>query len=195
VQCPKCRKVGLTESVLSDSLPVQCCAECEGNWIPTENYEVWQNQQAEKALPLKALTHKLDVDFQPSPYDDRAALCPQCQRYLSRAKVNLATPFFVERCQDCGIWCDRGEWEMLEKLGLSGNIEKLFSREWQVKVQKAQYSYQERQALINKVGLDLAKQIFELATVLGDHPEGDFALAYLMRRVGDKTQTRPQKSK
>jgi len=140
VQCPKCRKVNLTDEVLSDDLAVKCCTECEGNWIPTESYEAWQVQQGKKTVPPKALTQKLDVDFQPSPYDDKAALCPQCQRYLNRAKVNLATPFFVERCQDCGIWCDRGEWEMLQKLGLSGNVEKLFSREWQVKVQKAQYS-------------------------------------------------------
>lgn len=190
MQCPKCRKVDLTDNVLSDRLAVKRCDECKGNWIPMESYKAWQTQQAQTVIAPKILTQKLNVDFVQSPYDNKAALCPQCGRYLSRAKVNLNTPFFVERCQDCGIWCDCGEWDMLEKLGLNSTIEKLFSREWQARVQKEQYSHQERQALIDKVGSNLAQQIFELAAVLEEHPEGDFALAYLMRRVGDKTQAR-----
>jgi hypothetical protein len=41
---------------------------------------------------------------------------------------------------------------------------------------------QERRATIDKLGAELAAQIFELADVLKQHPNGDFGVAYLMRR-------------
>lgn len=196
MQCPKCRKVTLTDSVLSDNLGVKRCPDCKGNWIPASNYEEWQTQQPQQPITPTILAKKqLNVDFVQSPYDTKAALCPGCNRYLSRAKVNLNNPFYVERCRDCGIWCDHGEWDVLEKLGLSSTIEQLFSSTWQTKVHKAQYSEQERQALISKVGSDLAQQIFELTETLEDHPAGDFALAYIMRRVGDSVQLREKMQK
>ncbi len=185
MHCPKCRKIELKDSLLSDELEVKSCQECKGNWIPTEHYQGWKAKQPKTAIAVRTLTQKLDVDFVQSPYDAKAALCPNCGKYLSRAKVSLNTPFYVERCNDCGIWCDHGEWEILTQLGLSNTIEKLFSREWQAKVQKAQHYHKERQALVEKIGSELAQEIFALAEVLKDHPQGDFALAYMMRRVGE----------
>jgi Zn-finger nucleic acid-binding protein len=125
----------------------------------------------------------LDVDYVQSPFDTKAALCPECNCYLARARVGLKTPFYVERCPNCGgIWCDRGEWDVLEKLGLHTAIEQLFSSEWQARVKEREYAARERQATIDKLGADLAEKVFELAELLEGHPNGDFGVAYLMRR-------------
>lgn len=125
----------------------------------------------------------LDVDYVQSPFDTKAALCPECNCYLARARVGLKTPFYVERCPNChGIWCDRGEWDVLEKLGLHTAIEQLFSSEWQARVKEREYAARERQATIDKLGEDLAEKVFELAELLEGHPNGDFGVAYLMRR-------------
>jgi Zn-finger nucleic acid-binding protein len=103
----------------------------------------------------------------------------------------------VERCTQCrGIWCDYGEWDILQKLGLHTTIEQLFSNEWQTKVRSHQFSQQERQATIDKLGSELAERVFELGELLEKHPNGDFGVAYLMRRVAVNVQThdlKPQK--
>lgn len=181
VLCPKDRKTELADSVLAGDLAVKCCPDCKGTWIPPENYETWQQRQGhphDSSLPKT-----LNVDYVQSSLDAKAALCPDCNCYLSRARVSLKSPFFVERCSRCnGIWCDHGEWEVLETLGLHTSIERLFSSEWQIRMKEREYSERERQATIEKLGEPLAERIFELAELLENHPNGDFGVAYLMRR-------------
>ncbi len=180
VRCPKDRKTELESSRLSGNLAVQCCADCKGTWIPSGEYEEWQSHLPDRP---KGVPATLDVDYVQSPFDSKAALCPECNHYLSRAKVGLKTPFYVERCPNCnGIWCDHGEWEVLEKLGLHTAIEQLFTSEWQIRVKARESAEREREATIEKLGADLAHRIFELAEILENHPNGDYGVAYLMRR-------------
>ncbi|MBD2129950.1 zf-TFIIB domain-containing protein [Microcoleus sp. ZQ-A2] len=184
MQCPKCKKVMLLGGVLSKDLAVKYCQECKGTWIPAKEYEAWQTDQIGNPQRTEVPSGTINVDFVLSPFDTKAALCPECQRYLSRAKVNLKTPFYVERCMQCrGIWCDYGEWDVLEQLGLHTTIEQLFSNEWQSRTRERQFFDQERQATIDKLGSELATSVFELADALAQHPNGDFGVAYLMRRV------------
>jgi Zn-finger nucleic acid-binding protein len=181
VQCPKDKRVELVSSRLADTMEVQCCPDCKGTWIPPEQYVAWKRHQrpTEPTLPQPTL----DVDYVTSPLDARAALCPDCHHYLARAKVGLKQPFYVERCPNCGgIWCDHGEWEVLQQLGLHTSIEQLFSSEWQARVKEQNYAARERQATREKLGPELAEKIFELAALLENHPNGDFGVAYLMRR-------------
>ncbi|WP_225889303.1 hypothetical protein [Halomicronema hongdechloris] len=81
-----------------------------------------------------------------------------------------------------GIWCDRGEWDVLQRLGLDTHIEDIFSGDWQAQMRALEQADRERQALREKMGPELAAQIFELADRLEQHPNGDFGVAYLMRR-------------
>jgi Zn-finger nucleic acid-binding protein len=181
VQCPKDKKIELTDSLLAGGLQVKCCPDCKGTWIPPEDYQNWRRQQSQGEL--SELPATLDVDYVQSPFDAKGALCPDCGCFLSRAKVGSKNAFYVERCPKCGgIWCDRGEWDVLEKMGLHTAIDRLFSSEWQVKVREKEMAERERQATIDKLGEDLAYRVFELAELLEQHPNGDFGVAYLMRR-------------
>ena len=189
MQCPKCKKVTLLDGFLDNDLAVKYCQECKGTWIPAQEYEAWQAHQVWNSQYSELPSGTIDINYVQSPFDTKAALCPECRRYLSRAKVNLKTPFYVERCMQCrGIWCDYGEWDILEQLGLHTTIEQLFSNEWQTRVRDRQFADQERQATIDKLGSELAEQVFELAQALEQHPNGDFGVAYLMRRVGNNRQ-------
>ncbi|MEW6499062.1 MAG: zf-TFIIB domain-containing protein [Cyanobacteriota bacterium] len=185
MQCPKCKKAMLLDGILDGELAVKYCQDCKGTWIPAPEYEAWQAYQAENPTRMPDLpSETLNVDFVQSPFDSKAALCPECQRYLSRAKVNLKTPFYLERCMLCrGIWCDYGEWDILQRLGLHTTIERLFTNEWQTKARSRQFLDKEREATIEKLGSELAERVFELAEALAKHPNGDFGVAYLMRRV------------
>lgn len=181
--CPKDRKTPLQDDSLAESLAVKRCDGCKGIWLPSAEYEAWQAKQPPSDPDPSRLLEPLEVDFVQSPYDTKAALCPECGSYLSRAKISLEKPFYVERCANCGgIWCDRGEWDVLEKLGFHRTIQTLFTQEWQAKVRRCEMIEQERQAMIDKLGQDLAERIFALAEVLEKHPAGDFGVAYLMRR-------------
>lgn len=184
--CPKEAGIELQAQQLADGLAAQCCGSCGGTWIPGDTYSDWREQRVDLSQPfsLSVLPIALDSGFQPSNLDTRAALCPACRHYLVRGRINLkSSSFFVERCPNCqGIWCDGGEWEILEKLGLDTHIEQIFSGEWQAQVRTLEVVEREKQATADKLGPDLANRLFELAELLENHPNGDFGVAYLMRR-------------
>lgn len=191
VHCPKCKQADLVSVVLNKDLKANQCQECEGNWIRTEDYEVWQTKQPQ--TEMNWLLPNIELNYEPSILDTKAALCPECRRYLSRSKIQLDKPFYIERCPQCnGFWCDRGEWDILTQLGLHYHLEQVFSSEWQMQMREQKQIYSERQALINKIGMDLAHQIFALAEALRQHEHGDFAAAYIMRQVSEIPQSQNQ---
>ena len=183
MQCPKDKQVDLVSGQLIGQLGAHHCPECQGVWLAGADYGAWQQQQP-RAENLAALIDRaLEADAARSPFDARAALCPECNAYLARARVSTKTPFYVERCPNCkGIWCDRGEWETLQTLALHTVIDQMFLGEWQTRTREREQLAQERRATIDKLGADLAAKIFELAALLEKHPNGDFGVAYLMRR-------------
>jgi Zn-finger nucleic acid-binding protein len=182
MHCPKC-KSDLANGILSDMLLTKHCQHCQGDWISGRNYQSWRSERPERAPNPNALTQNYHLPYTPSPYDVRAAACPECGRIMARGKISLLQPFYLEHCLSCGgIWCDAGEWEVLEKLELDTNVGYVFSSTWQGQVRASHMSQLERQAVIDKVGEELAQQVFELSAILAKHPNGDFAAAYLMRR-------------
>ncbi len=186
-QCPKEGNIDLQDGQLAPDLPVKACPSCGGAWIPPENYVTWQRQQVDVDTPIQVsvLPLSLSTPLQPAPLDNRAALCPDCRSYLVRGRVTLQHgSFYVERCPSCnGIWCDAGEWEILQQIDLHTHVEYIFSADWQAQVRDLEHGERERQATVDKLGPDIAQRLFELAALLEQHPNGDFGVAYLMRRV------------
>lgn len=181
--CPKDRETELEQKPVGDGLMALHCPTCQGSWIESEDYLAWQETQ-DTALPdASVLNPVLDPEFEPSLEDVQAALCPVCQHYLSRSRIGFSQSFFLERCKNCGgFWCDRGEWDLLTRLGLNTHLEHLFTPTWQDSVRHREQQLTERRVLIEKVGEALANQVFDMAAQLEGHPNGDFAVAYLMRR-------------
>jgi Zn-finger nucleic acid-binding protein len=184
VQCPKCREVELADLVLAGDLTSYHCQKCEGDWLSGERYQAWQNNQ-DRPSKINTNLH-LDNPVKPGETDGKAALCPECRRYLSRVNVPVEQSFYLERCPECnGFWCDRQEWDILQKLSLHTSLEYLFTSEWQHKIREQKQSVSERQALIHKLGEELANEVFELGKKLADQTNGDFAVAYLARQVAE----------
>lgn len=194
MNCPKCKKIDLKETKLNQNLKAHQCSQCQGNWINGDAYKLWQSFQIGDQIEAPSNLTWIDENlegFNPSPFDTNAAFCPECKQYLSRGKVSVNPAFYVERCPQCkGIWCDGGEWEILNQLKLQDQLDSLFSSEWQSTVREKQHQHQEKQALIDKIGKDLASKIFALGDILENHPNGDFAVAYLMRKVGQSEQVK-----
>ncbi|MBD1875821.1 zf-TFIIB domain-containing protein [Nodosilinea sp. FACHB-131] len=186
-QCPKEGDIDLQDSQLAPGLAVHGCPSCGGSWIPPEHYATWQRSQIDPDAPVRVavLPLSLHTGFEPAALDNRAALCPDCRSYLVRGRITLPQgSFYVERCPNCnGIWCDGGEWEILQQLDLQAHINYIFSADWQAQVRELEHTEREKLATIDKLGTDIAQRVFELADLLEQHPNGDFGVAYLMRRV------------
>jgi Zn-finger nucleic acid-binding protein len=186
MHCPKCRSE-LVNGILSDLLLTKHCRECAGEWIPGRNYQTWKSTRAESPPNPNVLAQNYHLPYTPSHLDAKTAPCPECGSVMARGKITLKEPFYLEHCLTCGgIWCDRGEWEVLEQLKLDTNIAQIFSGVWQAQVRASHLNQLERQAVIDKVGIEIAEQVFDLANLLAKHPNGDFAAAYLMRRFKDR---------
>ena len=184
MQCPKCHNPELKELELAEGLISHHCDQCGGDWLSWEDYQAWQSAQEKPSTINVAL--KLKTDFKPSETDSKAALSPEARRYMSRIKIPTSPPFYLERCpESLGFWFDRQEWQAIEELGLHLSLEHLFTSEWQQKVREQQHSVSERQALIQKLGNELAEEVFTLGEKLADSENGDFAVAYLARQVTD----------
>jgi len=174
----------LLETTLAGGLPAARCLQCGGSWLPGLAYKHWKQEQGPAAANPERLLQGDRLQFQPSALDAKACLCPQCRRYLSRARVESKPPFFIEHCQECeGFWCDAGEWEAVRQLGLGTSLLELFDPQWQAQFREQQQAQAERQQMIDKLGPDLAQQVRELTDTILDHPNGDFALAYIMRKA------------
>lgn len=69
------------------------------------------------------------------------------------------------------------------QLGVSGALEQFFDSEWQMKFREQNAVNREQEQMLEKLGPELAQQVVELAQVLQQHPAGDYALAYLVRKA------------
>ncbi|WP_293162693.1 zf-TFIIB domain-containing protein [Okeania sp. SIO2C9] len=180
--------VDLEDAILNDIIPVKYCPESEGFWISGRNYEAWLASLPSWYAPEEILPYNQFEDFVPSPFDGKAGLCPECGTYLSRIKINIKKPFYIERClHDGGIWFDNAEeWKILESLGLHTKIHEMFSSRWQAKVRQHQQEMINRQTVIDKLGEEIAEYVFQLADILEDNPHGDCAATYMLRRFENK---------
>jgi Zn-finger nucleic acid-binding protein len=181
MRCPKQKNTELVASKLDHDLKCSHCQSCKGYWLSADDYEAWRSQQNKPKKPLSKLDFSLE--FKPSEYDSKAGLCPECGSYLARTRIDLQEPFYLERCPGCGgMWLDQGEWEVIKKLNLHVVLPHVFSSQWQIVMREMLQAEQERKAVVEKLGKDLAEQLFKLTDAIESHEHGDFAAAYIMRR-------------
>ena len=188
MRCPKETDRELIPDDLTKDLAVHCCEHCAGNWLPNASYQRWQAINAGlDAVPKEALPLALKTDYQPALLDGQAGLCPECGTYLKRSRINLRTSsFYIERCPNCeGLWCDKGEWEILESLGLHVQIPIVFAPDWQARIRVLEKVERQQMAVVEKLGPEVASRVFELADMLKGHRHGDFAIGYLMRKFNE----------
>ncbi|MEB3342101.1 zf-TFIIB domain-containing protein [Okeania sp.] len=181
--------IELEDAVLNDTIPVKYCSKSTGFWISAKDYESWLASLPSWYVPEETLPYYNQFeDFVPSPFDGKAGLCPECGTYLSRTRINIKQPFYVELCMSCGgIWFDNGEeWEILEQLGLHIKIRQIFSSQWQEKVRQHQQEMINRENVIDKLGEEIAQYVFQLAEILETHPQADYAATYMLRRFENK---------
>ena len=160
MNCPKCKNVALEKA--SFEAPYSC-SQCGGIWVLNEEI----NKLTEASFDDQQVEKTDDDD-----YDSKTGLCPNGHGIMIRAKMDFETPFYLERCTQCGgIWFDHGEWNQVARNHLFDNITEFWTMAWQRKHQ--QEKNREHFLELNKdlLGNDVFDLVLTLAEKLKDHPE------------------------
>lgn len=179
--CPKCRTTTLVAPDPRASRLLRC-PDCKGTWLPKD----------EARLEAVASLLATDSTIRPGEAgDSRTGLCPNGHGILIRARVELADPFFLERCPEChGIWFDKGEWNVLAAGHLLSDLEHLWDPSWRakMKLRRAEPGYVD--GLEQALGRPLYASIEVLATALKGlpHPLRQEALAHLEALLEDRSE-------
>ena len=110
MNCPVCKATTLVQEELEPGLPDKRCRQCGGRWIEGSRYLAWVAAHGRR-LADKPPEEGVEL---PVAESGKAKLCPECGRFLTRARVGRGASFHLERCGTCGgIWTDANEWEIL----------------------------------------------------------------------------------
>src|SRR5688500_2761878 len=107
------------------------CRFCGGRYLSFHEYWSWLSaleDPGDRPLDEGSL-----VEVPPSaPEHNFAKLCPECSHIMNRVKIELDSPFYIDRCGNCGgIWLDVGKWEVLKSRHLHVELHQINTAAWQ----------------------------------------------------------------
>ena len=167
MNCPVCKATTLVAEELEAGLAGTRCRQCGGRWIEGTRYLAWVAAQG-RQLAEKPPDDGVEL---PVAESGRAKLCPECGRFLTRAKVGHGVGFHLDRCASCGgIWTDANEWEVLKSRNLHDNLHFVFSGAWQADVLRTERERARDQLLRNKLGEADFAEVKRVRAWLDGHP-------------------------
>ena len=174
MQCPKCK---IEELRKNEHQSAYFCKKCQGMWLVDAGIPEYSEFSSEDS-----------GSSTDSPENDKVTgLCPSGHGIMIRAKVDLAEPFYLEKCVVCGgIWFDKGEAQRIGGSIFLEHLSELWSRAWQHKQRKEQSRRRFLEINQKLLGDDAFQTIMALALKLRNHPEKGRAMALLQQElVGD----------
>jgi Zn-finger nucleic acid-binding protein len=172
--CPACRGARLEPREIEPGLTGSGCPACTGLFIPFESYLAWQSTQPTAPSTASSPATSSSTD------SSNAKLCPSCGRFMTRFRLTLDIPFYIDRCGGCaGMWFDRGEWESLRSRGLHSRLHTLFNEthQHQLRHQEAARQHEDRLRLL--LGDASFMRARDFKQWLASHPQRAILLAYL----------------
>ena len=184
MKCPVCKDVSTEELELEEGLAAQQCPGCGGQWVNGAAYLRWVEQRGPKAPDDEPTAPPAGVTEPPVNDNLKAKLCPECGRFLTRAKVGRGVEFSLDRCGSCGgIWFDRHEWDVLKGRGLHDDVHFVFSDAWQAEVLRRDREAQHDRLLAQRIGEADWAEIKRIRAWLDAHPHRTELYAALVRDV------------
>ena len=102
----------------------------------------------------------------------KAKLCPECGRFLTRAKVGHGVGFHLDRCGACGgTWFDANEWEVLRARNLHDDVHFIFSAAWQAHVARREREEAHERLMAEKLGDADWAEVKRIRAWLHGHPQ------------------------
>lgn len=181
MKCPVCKTVELADAELDSGLPSQRCTKCGGQWVGQDAYFNWVGSQGPN-LPERAPAG--DVELVTGVESAKAKLCPNCGRFLTRARVGRGVNFHLDRCYTCGgIWFDADEWQSLKDRNLHDDVHFVFSAAWQAEVQRRDRDAQLERRMAQKLGEADWAEVKRIRAWLDAHPKRSELYAALTHDV------------
>jgi Zn-finger nucleic acid-binding protein len=175
MKCPLCKLHTFSNVSLDSGLKAKVCKRCEGYWIALADYETWLKKDRIEE------THGFS-EFSDDIHDSvDAKLCSDCSRILTKYKVGHGLDFYVEHCSDCGgIWLDKHEWEALKAKGLSDDITRMFSTQWQKAVRDEKKALTMEKVYTDRFGSEGYKKAKDFKAWLNSRHDRTALLSYIM---------------
>lgn len=181
VGCPICKNVPLTEKTLDEGLRAANCGICGGWWIDAGKYWQWIESRAGIAAANPAELKVDPATLREVKESGAGKFCPECGRFMARAKAAPGLSFLISRCGGCGgIWLDANEWENLRDAGLHDDIHRIFSDSWQTEITRAERAAHHDQLLTEKLGTEALAEIKRIKAWLDTHPKRAELYAFLV---------------
>jgi Zn-finger nucleic acid-binding protein len=181
MNCPVCKSVILAPAEVDTALASRQCGKCDGHWVASAAYFAWLEQRGTD-LPEKPAGSDVDLTISEVA---RAKLCPECGRFLTRAKVGHGVNFHLDRCGACGgVWFDANEWEVLRRRNLHDDVHFVFSSAWQADVARRDREAAYDRLMGEKLGDADWAEVKRIRAWLDGHPKRSQLYAALTWEVG-----------
>jgi Zn-finger nucleic acid-binding protein len=114
----------------------------------------------------------------------RALICPESGRLLSRYEVGHGLPFHIEHSPATGgVWLDKGEWEALKSKGLHVSLNLIFTASYQRQIRSSEYVQELTDTFRDRIGAADFSRVEEFAAWLARHPKRRDICCYLLDHV------------
>ena len=174
--CPACNSKEFSQVLLSGNLPVLSCKACSGVWVDLDTYRAWRHLVAES--PEALFVAEIEMD------DDSARFCPKTRRLMERVKVSNEAPFRLDySAAGQGVWLDRGEWDVLNALGLERQLDMIVSDRWQRQLQTAASRERLDRAQRARFGDAAYGELLRMREWLQEQPNSAEMIAFLSARA------------
>jgi Zn-finger nucleic acid-binding protein len=186
MKCPTCKTVELAATELEPGLRAVNCGGCAGTFIPFDRYLGWQEATGSELWAgfsdaLRAIRGSAGASV--AAENAAPCLCPACGRFMSRYRVSVDLPFYLDRCGGCAsFWLSKGEWDILKLRAVHNRIHMVPSDTWQQHIRQADGRRQQEQRYKMVLGDDAYSTAREFKQWMSKHPKHQVVFAYLEDR-------------
>lgn len=177
--CPACKNIDLTSAQFDESLPALNCSSCGGSWLRANEYAFWLKSQNAGSFD-ESKVKEASARF-PVIESNKAAACPDCGHFLRKYKIGAKVEFHLDRCSNCnGVWLDKNEWEALKAADLHDEINKVFTKPWQRRIEDETTAGKLEEMYLKKFGEGDYQKIKDIRKWLQEHPNRNVLIAFLL---------------
>ena len=174
--CPACGAKHFAPVKIEGALPAEQCAACQGVWMELDLYRMWRKNRPQIAAH--------DFAGEITEVNDAVRLCPATGRMMTRIRVSNDTPLLLDYSVAAqAVWFDRGEWERLVALGLSGQLDAIVSERWQSELKQAASRERLEKAMRVRFGDSTYDELVRVRDWLTDQPNRPEMIAFLNAKI------------
>jgi hypothetical protein len=183
--CSCSEKTDFERYELATDLLARRCPKCLAVVLSMNDYRPWIERH---------FSDRSTVEPSALPGSEKSSkvrFCPSCQRIMARYRTGDANSFWLEYCPACGFVClDAGEWEQLERCGLSSYLDIILTERWQKHIQSNRTSNFRDDILRERFGEEVFVEIQRIARWLGNQTNGRDILVCLSELLSEKNMRR-----